>query len=168
MAFVTGNPEQDFFTQNPELQYISEFVALREDVGDETASKILWSIYMIEDPNSKIFRMPTEDKILEVQTNYYPDYDPEEYDDLPKVYAQYCMDKETWLYAIQIEKLDELTSGLKHLSIKNDKQFTKYMRIMDKLPKIWDGLEKVKAKMISKQNKTGLRGGARRSSRERR
>jgi len=168
-AFVTGDPDQDFFKQNPELKYISEFKALIDTRGKEEASKIMWSLYMIEDPKSKIFRMPRKDKLLEVKTNYWPEFDEEQFTALGKTYGKYCMEKEEFLYNIQIEKLDQLTEILRTLTISDDdSDLSKYIRIMDKLPKIWDGLDKVRKNMIDKMNKSVLRGGAQRSSREKR
>lgn len=166
--FVTGNPEHDFFEQNPELQYITAFRILIEEKGKKDASKLMWCIYMIEDPKSKIFRMPRNEKISEVTQNYYPKLKEDDILSLGKLYAEYCLEKEEYLYNIQIEKLDQLTTLLQKLSIDIDSDLSKYIRIMDKLPKIWDGLDKVKKNMIDKMNKSGLRGGAQRSSREKR
>lgn len=167
MEFVNGNPELNFFEQNPELRYISEFSDLVKKEGLENASKILWSIYMIEDPKSKLFRMPKKDRIREVKANYYSEYSHDR-NKLINVYTLLCIEKEERLYSIHIEKLEELTTELKSLSVSNDKEFNKYIRIMDKLPKIWEALDKVKAKMIEKMNKSNVRGGAKRSSREKR
>lgn len=168
MAQVTGDPQHDFFDQNPEIRYVSEFKLLIQDEGPEKASKLMWCAYMMGDPKSKIFQMPEEEKILEIQNNYYSEFNPKESKELIRFYGRFCMDKEEFMYSIHMAKLDELTEGLNNLSIEKDEDFSKYIRIMDKLPKIWDGLDKVKAKMISKQNKTALRGGAARSSREKR
>jgi hypothetical protein len=165
---ITGDPQHDFFEQNPELRYISEFSDLIDSLGQEAASTILWCTYMLDDPKSKIFNMPRVDKVTEVKEQYYKDYDEEKYKEVSKVYAKVAMEKEEWLYSIHIEKLDMLTGHLDKLDLEKDKDFTKYVRIMDKLPKIWDALEKVKARMIAKTNKSGLRGGARRSAREKR
>lgn len=169
-AFVTGDPNNDFFSQNPELGYISEFKALIDKYGKNKASKIMWSLYMIEDPKSRIFRMPRKDKILEVKTNYYPEFDDKAFSALGQTYGKYCMEKEEYLYSIQIEKFDQLTEFLRTLSLSesDDSDLSKYIRIMDKLPKIWDALDKVRNNMIDKMNKSVLRGGAQRSSREKR
>lgn len=168
IVFASGDPEKDFFEQNPELKYITEFAKLIEEEGKQKASRIMWCIYMIEDPKSSIFRLPRNQKVQEIIANYYKDYDETKYDKLSRLYGQYCMEKEEYLYSIQIEKFDQLTTHLKDLSISNEKDFGKYIRIMEKLPKVWEALEKVRTKMIDKQNKSELRGGAQRSSREKR
>ena len=168
MGFVTGNPELDFFEQNPTLQYITEFMALREELGKKEVSKILWSIYMLEDPSSSIFRMPKADKIAEIKATYYADYDEEKYKDIARMYAKFCMEKEEHLYSIHAKKLDELTAFLDELSLTDDTQFNKYVKIMDKLSKIWESLSKVKKQMVDTLNKSELRGGAKRGAREKR
>lgn len=164
--FVTGNPELDFLEQNPLLRYITEFKELYET--EENASKILWSTHMIEDPRSAIFRMPREEKIQEVRDNYFKDYDPEKWPKVTMAYFQKCMDKEAWMYAIQAEKMDEMMMDLRKLSILNDKDFNKYLKIMDKATKIWDSLAIIKSKMIEAETTTELRGKGKRSAREKR
>lgn len=168
MSLVGGTPDGDFFDQNPELQYFSAFAGVLKEYKKEEASKIMWAIYMFCDPDSMLFRMPKEERIEEIKENYYDKFDEQKFESLIIKYQRYVMDKEEYLYYVHAEKLDELTSYLSNLKIKEDKDFNKYVKIMDKLPKVWDGLEKVKTKMIDKKNKSGVRGGAKRSARERR
>lgn len=164
--FVTGNPDVCFFEQNPELQYITEFKNLIDSKGKLIAGKILWSIYMIEDPKSKIFRMSREEKIKEITENYYSEYDEKKHKNISILYASICLEKEERLYNIHAEKLDELTTYIETLDLQVETEFSRYIRIMDKLPKIWDGLGRVKKTMIERMNKSSIRGGARPSARE--
>lgn len=163
MGFVKGNPEFDFFEQNPEIKYFSEFSDI---VKDENGSKIMWSLYMSEDPDSKLFRMPKDQRISEIIDNYYPEYIHNE--ELSKKYANLVLNKEQQLYKIHIEKLEDLTTYLKQLEVDKDQDFDKYIKIIDKLPKAWEALEKIKSKMIDKENKSTVRGGAQQSLREKR
>lgn len=166
VPFVTGNPELDFLEQNPLLRYITEFKELYET--DENASKILWSIHMIEDPKSAIFRMPRQEKIQEIKDNYFPEFDPNNYEKVTLAYFRKCMDKEAWMYATQAEKMDEMMMDLRKLSITNDKEFIKYIKIMDKATKIWESLEFIRSKMIEAESNTQMRGKGKRSAREKR
>jgi len=168
MNLVTGDPAVDFFEQNPELKTIEVFNELIANVGEENASKILWSIYLIEDPNSRIFRMPRGEKISEIKSTYYPEFDLKKYSRIVDKYKSLILSKEERMYSIHVEKMDELTSHLDELKLDNDDDFTKYVKIMEKLPKVWDSLERVKKKMISKQSSNSIRGSGQRSAREKR
>ena len=71
MSLVKGNPEHNFFLENPELKYISVFKKLLEEYSEKEASKIMWSIFLYEDPDSKFYRIPKELRLKEIQDNYY-------------------------------------------------------------------------------------------------
>lgn len=163
---ITGNPELDFFEQNPELKFKTEFKQLLEKYP-KNASKIAWSVYMIEDPNSKFFRMPREERIAEIQKNYY-NLDTEEHKHLLDAYGRLALTKEQNMFKIHIDAMDRLTANLKELDVGEDSDHNKLTRVLEKLPKIWDGLEKVKSRMIDADSKTSLRGGASQSAREKR
>jgi len=170
MAVVTGDPELDFFEQNPIMKSIGGFKQLKEENEPALASKIAWSIFMIEDldeSKNPLARMPREQRIEEVRENYYP-IDMDEWKSLLDIYGRLVLSKEQNMFKIHWDKMDELTAYLKQLHLDDELEFNKYMRIMKELPKMWDGLEKVKTKMIESQNKTTLRGGAKQSAREKR
>lgn len=162
---VTGNPEIDFFQQNPELKYFTDFKKLLEEHPLE-ASKVAWSTYLLEDPNSKFYRLPKEDRIKEVN-NYYK-LDHKKYKWFIDSYSRSILTKEQVMFKIHCDKLDELTAFLKELSLDDETQFKKYMNIMDKLPKIWESFETLKTKMNEEESKSKIRGGAKESSREKR
>ena len=68
-----------------------------------------------------------------------------------------------------MRKFEELTAHLDGLNLSDsDKDFDQYMKIMDKLDKMWKALESVKEKMIEAKSKTNLRGNAQQSIREKR
>ena len=163
---IAGNPGLDFFDQNPILRYKTECVQIIKDVGAERASKIAWAVYMVEHPDSPLFRIPFDERVEEVDQNY--GVNVRDYDTFRIAFKRLAMAKEVALYKIHIEKLEELTLHLETLDLKIDKEFTKYVKIVDKLPKIWQVLEKVKISMIDQQNKTEVYGGAARSHREKR
>lgn len=54
--------EHDFFEYNPELRYIDPIPRLVEKVGSLLASKVMWAIYFLEDPDSKFYALRTEEK----------------------------------------------------------------------------------------------------------
>jgi hypothetical protein len=167
MSLVKGSPEHNFFLENPELKYISVFKKLLEEYPEKEASKIMWSIFLYEDPDSKFYRIPKELRLKEIQDNYYK-FKPEEFKEVIRSYTTLILTKEENLYKIQMDKLDEITVFLRDLSLDDGEQFKKSMQIMGKLSKIWTDLEVIKNRLIEVQNKTNIKGGAKESMREKR
>lgn len=164
---ITGNPENDFFDQNPELRYISEVKKIVQEFSKKEASQILWAIFLIEDPTSRLYRMPKEQRIEEVKKNYY-NIDTDRFKELISIYPYLVLSKEQQMFKVHVDKLDELTSYLKNLVLSNPTEFDTSLKILEKLPKIWDGFDKVKRRMIEAEEKTNLRAGAVESAREKR
>lgn len=163
---ITGNPENDFFEQNPELKYLSEIKKAVKDYSKSESSKILWAIYLLEDIDSKFYRLPRDQRISEIKKNYY-DLDIQKFKELITAYPTLIgLTKEQRLYKIQADKLEELTIYLRDLTIETD--FEKTLKIQEKMPKIWEGYDKVYNKMIETQSKNNLRAGAVESAREKR
>jgi hypothetical protein len=170
MALVSGDPEHSFFDQNPTLKYISEFQKLKSTHSDKEVSKICWAVFMIEEIDSevnKLARMPKEDRIKEVHETYYK-LDIDKYGYLLDAYSKLVHTLEEQMFKIQMDKMDEITSVFKKLKLDKKDEFEKYLKIADKLPRIWDGLEKVKKRMIESNSKSKIRGGGKLSARERR
>ena len=166
---IQGNPKEDFRDQNPLIANMGAFKDIYNKRKD--ASDFIWAMYMIEEVNESknpYAKIPTkEERIDEVSLNHYKvDVEEEDYKTLASYYSKYILTKEQALFKIQLEKLEELTSFLKNLKLDNDKEFAKYMSIMSKLSYIWDGLEKIKQKMIDIENKTTIRGNAKLSKRD--
>lgn len=166
---IQGNPKEDFRDQNPLIANMGAFKDIYDKRKD--ASDFIWAMYMIEEVNESknpYAKIPTkEERIDEVSLNHYKvDVEEEDYKTLASYYSKYILTKEQALFKIQLEKLEELTSFLKNLKLDNDKEFAKYMSIMSKLSYIWDGLEKIKQKMIDIENKTTIRGNAKLSKRD--
>ena len=148
---IVGNPEEDFFEQNGTLRYITEFADLIEKHGQKKASKIAWAVYMVEDPNSPIFNMPIADRIEEVKNNYKIDVTA--HDSFRKTFRRFALSKEELLYKIHLEKMDELTASVEELDTSIPSDLKLYLAIMDKIPKIWNALDKVRQTMFDSNSK---------------
>lgn len=69
-SFISGDPEQDFLTQNPELRYFP-FVQKMINSTPELVNNIMWSLYLVEHPKAKIYyHVPMEQRI-EIAENRY-------------------------------------------------------------------------------------------------
>jgi hypothetical protein len=173
MPTIKGNPTLDFAEQNPIISQIGMFKELYNQNKKDIASKICWSMYMIEEADvndNPLARIVNRDeRIAEVHKTYYKvDTKSEEYKQLVSDFSKFVLTKEESLYRIHVSKFEELTAFLDELSLNVDKQFEQYIKIMEKLDKMWKGLEMVREKMIETKSKSSLRGNAQQSMREKR
>ncbi len=173
MSVIKGSPQHDFREQNPIIATCSWFNKVYKDHKPETASKICWAMYMMEeaDYNDNAYAriIDRQERIKEIQKSYYKiDTTTEEYKGLVSDYTKFILTKEESLFNIHISKFEELTAYLKELDPSDDAQFKKYHLIMGTLDKMWKGLQMVKENMIDSQNKSKVRGNAQLSMREKR
>jgi hypothetical protein len=173
MSTIKGNPQLDFRDQNPIISTCSWFSKIYKDKKSDTASKICWAMWMIEEadynenPYARI--IDRDERIKEIQKSYYKiDTESEEYKGLVSDYTKFILTTEESLYRIHTRKFQEMSTFLDGLSLDDDKEFEKYYKIMDKLDKMWKGLQTVKENMIDSQNKSKIRGNAQLSIREKR
>lgn len=173
MSAIKGNPQLDFKDQNPIISTCGWFNKVYSKHKPEIASKICWSMWMIEEadyndnPYARIINI--EDRIKEVQKSYYKvDVTTEEYKGLVSDFSKFILTTEESLYRIHTKKFEEMSTFLDNLSLDDDKEFEKYYKIMDKLDKMWKGLQMVKENMLDSQNKSRVRGNAQLSMREKR
>lgn len=169
---ITGNPEKDFFEQNPELKQRPEFQGLLKNNSKSESSKIMWSVYFLEDPSSKFYNIPYEQRIKDIQEVFNPDFDPEERytKEVISVFPRVTMSKKKIMYKIQMDAMDSLTAHLKVLqeSIDEDSSFNKLVKVMEKLNKMWEGLDNIESKFLEEEHNTQMKGGAKKSAREKR
>lgn len=72
---VTGDPNLDFFTQNPQLEFFSFIELIKNKHKKEKANDILWSLYLVEDPKSKIYYgLQYDERIEKVEKKYNISY----------------------------------------------------------------------------------------------
>lgn len=168
MSLVVGQPFiEDFYEANPVLAKKKEFALTKENYPEE-ASNICWAVFLLEDPDKKVNKlanMPREDKLAEIREQYY-NLDTDAHKDLIVAYAKLALPKEEFFYKIQIDKMEELTTRMRKLNLESDTDLDTYLKIMDKLPRMWAAMDKVKQTMLESEAKGNIRGGAVASRRE--
>lgn len=163
MSLITGNPNEDIFEQNPELEFITVVKDFIKKIGGKKkASKLLWSIYLTEDPNSKFYKgMDREERRKEVASNYLkePDFDWGELEYFISLYPRFALSKEEVFFDIWATKLDEIQVYFKSTNITEFEDVEKLLKAMNQIPKILDGYEQMKSKMLLSTKKTKTYGG---------
>lgn len=162
MSIAKGSIHDDFFEQNPELTILPEVKKLL-DSKNKDASKIMWSIYLMEDPESTFYRIPREERIEEIKREYF-DINLEDYPELVREYSRFILTKEQWMLKEYYDGMEELVLRLKDQATSIDDR----LKILSQVPKVWDGLEKIKKQIKEEGSKTQIRGNAKEGAREKR
>ncbi len=163
MGLVRGNIHDDFFEQNSELTILPSIKKLIEEKGKEEASKVMWAIYLMEDPQSTFYRIPREERILEVQREYY-NFNPNENTLVVQEYCKLILTKEQWMLKSLSDAAEKQIIRLSDDSTHIDVQ----LKIMERMPKIFAGIENIRKSMKEEEGKTQLRANAKEGTMERR
>lgn len=70
LKFTEGDPDKDFFEQNPHWKYLDSTQVLLRKFDEKIASKIRWALYLILDPDSPYFRYSLAKRVEVVNRNY--------------------------------------------------------------------------------------------------
>jgi hypothetical protein len=158
--FVKGSPTVDrFFDVNVELKIITEFKSLIEDRGEEEAGKIMWAIYMSEDPASALVGMDPAERRSNISKNYLmnENFDWSVLDRTISAYRRHAMGTKKRQYAEYLQMMDERHSYLRTLSYEDVSP--KEAKEIDSLIKgskaIWDELEKIEKEYLTESETSG-------------
>lgn len=149
VELVQGNPELDFFEQNPELAFISDFKEVREEYSKDIASQMMWALYLSEDPNSKLYNVPYEDRLAELKKTFelledeHWTYIKKK---LAKVYSRIVLPKEAAIFKIWSDKLDDLGVHIRELGFGSKTDEDRIIKLMTSYEKILASFDKIKIK----------------------
>lgn len=176
MHVIEGDPEKDFFEQNPEIKYIPEIKRAIEKFGEKKAGIYMWAAYMFEDPRSRIYKVPIDERTEIIHDNYIT---PKLFDSVPReqllrelselrqAYPRLILTKNQILYKGYADKIDEANVYIRSLSF--DTHGDKILSMLEKVTKMWPTYEKISEKMEEEENANSeVRKGVKESHREKR
>jgi len=171
MYVIEGDPEKSFFEQNPELRYIPEVAKLIRKYGEEKAGIYMWASYMFEDPRSKIYRIPIDERTELIKESYLskrlPDFDVNDLSDVRAAYPTMVLTKTQILYKGYADKIDEANVFIRSLNF--DTSGDKILHMLEKITKMWPTYEKIADKLQEEEaSGSEVRKGIKESLRERR
>lgn len=116
---IVGDPAECFFEQNPKMKYYPIIKQLVREVGKDEASKILWAVHLIEDPQSPYRTMPYEERVMLVNEEYLeePEFNWLKYDELIATYPSIAMTKKQRRFKTLDDALD---AAIRSLTTTND------------------------------------------------
>lgn len=162
---IVGNPNNDFFDENPMLKFKEFFYNISEE---ENSSDICWALYLLEYPDSPLYNVPKKDRIIEVQNTYFEGKKLPDIEKWRQEFLSATMPKEYLLYKIAYDKLEALTYNLETKDLDDEKEWRQTVVLMEKLSKIWDSMEALKTRYDEVVSKSAVKGGGSMSARERR
>jgi len=171
MHVVEGDQEKDFFDQNPELRYFPEIQRLIQKHGPKKAGFYMWATFMFEDPRSKIYKVPIDEKTDIIMKNYLANkVDSPNLSEIKEVrdfYPRLILTKSQILYKGYADRMDEL--NVYNRSLNFDTHGDKIISNLEKMTKMWPTYEKICEKMQEEDlANTEARGGVKESYREKR
>ncbi len=107
VSFVDGDPSKDFFEQNPQLLAISSFAKMSKR---KDGSKLMWAVFLIEDPKSKFFQRPEQSRRDLIANDFLGDASFN-WGDLHQVILDYnenCISRVARAYKLLTMKYDEM------------------------------------------------------------
>jgi IS1 family transposase len=171
MHAIEGDPEKDFFEQNPELRYIPDIKRQVDRFGEKKAGHFMWAAYMFEDPRSKIYKVPIDERTEIVLKGYLAgkvdDAKIEELRDIREAYPRIILTKNQILYKGYADKIDEANVYIRSLNF--DTHGDKILSMLEKVTKMWPTYEKISEKMEEEESANSeVRRGVKESHREKR
>lgn len=142
--------EHDFFEYNPELRYIDPIPRLVEKVGSLLASKVMWAIYFLEDPDSKFYALRTEEKKYQIAKNVMGsnDFDWEQYRFVIDAYPDISMSPKKRRFQRLNSKFEEMLNEVEGSDVKVSMVF------YSKLDAIYKGLQRAEAAYEEEKSKS--------------
>lgn len=109
--------------------------------------------------------MSRNERIEEVKKTYY-NIDVDKFKTLLDSYGVICLSREQYLYKVQFDKMDEVTTYLSSIKTNSLDDANKVVKIMGQIYKAWEGLDKARSRMFDADSKINVRGGTKESYRE--
>lgn len=153
---ITVNIHESFRDLNVIISTSKGIADLYNIKDSKVADKIMWSIFMIEypdkDKNPKA-SMSFEEAVQDIKNSYYSNLDLDDIavKEARNSFKKYCLTFEERMYAIQKSKLNQGTMFFDELNLSSDDDFDKYIKMSDKLGKIWSNFDTIKNQYLNKK-----------------
>jgi hypothetical protein len=158
VLLIRGIPQEDFWEQNPHMEYFPAVVDLVKKYGYQIGGKLMWSIYLMMDPDSQFFSMDFNDRKREVMTNYFgnADFDMDE-PFLKETMVQYphiAMTREKKRYFDAESLYDDMLYRINNSSDASVRAMDK-ISFLKSLDSIADNIDKMKKKWLDTTKNAG-------------
>ncbi len=154
VSFVDGDPQQDFFEQNPQLVAIDDIWKMKDKPD---GSKLMWAVYFTEDPKSKMYSRPLEFRRDKIANDWIGD-SGFNWDTLHKqitAYNEFCISRVARTYALACAKYDEAVEIVMNFEMNEIDDVGKVNAVMYKaLDSMNTAIEKAADRLAAEINST--------------
>lgn len=163
MSKIIANIEHDFFESNQEIRYFDSVIELINVYGKERASRIMWAVYLVTDPNSDFHSISIDDRRKIIAKNYLKEedfnWDDELINGIIDEYPEWFLSGIEKRYRSLSDLLDRTVSKVEKLKVENDKDFDKINTFLRSIKPIFEGLLAVKKSFdTEKETSKNIRG----------
>lgn len=164
MILVQGTYEDNFFDLNPEFRLITIFKEFESACSN--ASQIMWGIYYLEDPNSKLYRIKNKDeRKQEIENNLlHEKINWDSYENLIQSYIELTLSDNARSYKIWREKARDLDNYIKTLDFEKNAEVL--LKLFKEAKSIWATLDEIQKRTEDEDSSTTARGGGQLSARD--
>ncbi len=150
-TLVQGDPDHDFLKQNPELKFYEFIKRMQKRYDTDTVNGILWSLYLVEDPKSKLYYgIRYEERVQIAEEKYKLSY-VEDCLDYKEDYCKAILSTHERNYKRMNDKLQQMFGEIDGADLEDA---TKFFSQLDKIYKGLDLVEnKYAAEILESKNK---------------
>jgi len=131
-VFVAGNPEANFWEQNPEIRLFPFAKKIIDEYGEDKAGDIMWSLYLVEDPKSKLyFGMSLSERISVAETRYNINYEDDIINYREK-YIEAAMGPHERTFKKLYDKFQKMVSSIENKDLDESIEFFSKIQAMQK------------------------------------
>lgn len=145
--FTKGDINKDFFDENPEIAFFSEMIEFRN--GNKDASRIMWSIYLSEDPDSRFYKAFRDVKkrraVIEKEYLKTTDFKWEDYNQYIRLYLEWTLSDSKRSLKTWKDKIRELDIYIGTLEFGQDDE--RLFKIIEKAKPLWVTMEEIEKKV---------------------
>ena len=153
---IKGNPAENFWEKNPEMNQLSALKDLKEKYDEEHSSKIMWVINAVENPDSQLYNLPKKEKLKELQKHF--DIKDIDFKDLViknavAIFKKVFLEKEEYVFSVVSDKVDDIMDYMSQFSVETLDEFKAMSDLMAKYNDIMEAYEKAEKRLKMKRDK---------------
>lgn len=171
LVMIEGTIEKDFWEQNPTAKYRDPFSTFFQSAKREVSSRIMWAIYLLEDPKSSYNNMLYEDRLNQIETNFLQgkiSLTHKKVKPLVDAYKRMLMTKEELMYNVVEKKLEDYVVAIQGISMVDESGRREARMAIKEIDGMFKSFRNVQTEMLEKRKVWKMRGKRSMSKREQR
>lgn len=149
---IEGNIEKDFWEQNPSVKYRSPFNKLYEKAPRKASSKLMWAIYLLEDPKSDYVNMQYSHRKVQIEKIFLKGkVKLDKYEKFCEAYKTMLMTKEELLFNMIEQKLEQYVIAVSDVNMDNVSGRKEVRMSIKDIEGMFKSFKRIQSDMLSKR-----------------